>query len=268
MKVYNCENFMLRETLYSGQFFNFKEISLNEFVISNSNFVFYVKQEGSLLFYDGIDENSLITFFGLDFDLSKLDENEDIYFRKAFERFGGLRILKVDLFLTIISFICSAAANQGKIEKNIRLISQSFGRYDEKFDYYFFPRPSEIDEYEKLIKCSVGYRAKYILETGKYISNNKDFLDELYVSDYKKAKQLLVRLPGVGSKVADCICLFALNHYEAFPVDTWIKKMIKSWYGYESNSQKDLEDFIQKKFGSLGGYYQQYLFHLLRKEGL
>lgn len=262
------KDFLLRETIFSGQFFNFIEQENGFFLISNGLEVFRVKQDNNILFYEGIDLESLRVFLGLNFNLKTLEDLEDTYFSKAYTLYKGLRIMKIDLFQTIISFVCSAAANQKKIENNIRLLSKNFGKYNEKYDFYEFPKPEDIDSYSKLLECKVGYRAKYIMGICEYLIQNPDFLNKLFKSDYSHSKNLLINLPGVGTKVADCICLFALNHYQSFPVDTWIKKMIKSWYGFESNNQKDLEEFVQNKFGDLGGYYQQYLFHLLRNEGI
>lgn len=267
MNKIQIKDFNLFETIFSGQFFNFKQLD-DFFIISDGQITFKVKQIGEDLFFEGCSKEHLFNFFGLNFNLDKLIELEDEYFQKAFSIYKGLRIMKIDLFQTIISFVCSAAANQKKIENNIRLISEKFGKYNQEFNFYSFPQPAMINDYSKLLECKVGYRAKYILGICEYLIQNPSFLEKVYNSNYHEAKNLLITLPGIGTKVADCICLFALNHYQAFPVDTWIKKMIKSWYGYESNNQKELENYIQDKFGNLGGYYQQYLFHLLRNEGL
>ena len=51
-------------------------------------------------------------------------------------------------------------------------------------------------------------------------------LEKLKGMAYEDARAELVRLPGIGGKVADCICLFALHQMDAFPVDTHIKKAL------------------------------------------
>ena len=231
-----------------------------------------MKQEGNILYYENILEESLKEFLGLNFDHKKLTYfMHDSYFKEAYNHYLGLKILKCDLFQTIISFVCSAAANQKKIENNIQLISEKFGLYNEKYDIYLFPTPiqlsSNIHALELLKESKVGYRAKYILSIAEKISKNPELLTQISHASYYTSHNLLTSFDGVGSKVADCICLFAIHHFEAFPVDTWIKKILFSWYDIEGN-QKQLELQSKEKFGMYGGYIQQYLFHYAREKKL
>jgi N-glycosylase/DNA lyase len=188
---------------------------------------------------------------------------QDEYFQKAFLEFEGIRVMKCDLFQTIISFVCSAAANISKIKTNIRLISQAFGEYNAKYNTFSFPRPENITNLELLKECSVGYRAKYILEISKYFAKYPLVLEELEKMNYIDAMEFLQSLPGIGSKIANCICLFALNHYEAFPVDTWIETILREEYQFVGNN-KQLEMLAKEYFKEYAGYYQQYLFHYSR----
>lgn len=271
MESFKINNFNLRETLYSGQFFNFREEN-SLFTIVNGQEIFQIKQENTLIYYNNTNEESLKKFLGLNFDHNNLNYfQDDSYFKEAYSQYQGLKILNPDLFQTIISFVCSAASNQKKIENNIALISKKFGSYNKKLKCYAFPTPNVIinqqNPLEMLLECKVGYRAKFILSIAQYLSQNPNYLNEIQQSPYKEAHKLLTRLDGVGSKVADCICLFALNHFEAFPVDTWIKKILYSWYGIKGN-QKELESQAKEKFGKFGGYIQQYLFHFARNKKL
>ncbi len=271
MESFQIENFNLRETLYSGQFFNFREEN-SLLTIVNGEEIFQIKQENTTIYYNNTNEESLKKFLGLDFDHNNLKYfQNDIHFEEAYSQYRGLKILHPDLFQTIISFVCSAASNQKKIENNIKLISKSFGIYNKKYDIHTFPTPEQIINHknplETLLECKVGYRAKFILSIAQFLVQQPNYLNEIRKGTYEQSHILLTRLDGVGSKVADCICLFALNHFEAFPVDTWIKKILYSWYGIKGN-QKELESQAKEKFGKFGGYIQQYLFHFARNKKL
>ena len=65
-----------------------------------------------------------------------------------------------------------------------------------------------------------GYRSRYISGTARMIADGEVKLDELKNMDYPEARAELMKFPGIGGKVADCICLFALHQMDAFPVDT------------------------------------------------
>lgn len=151
----------------------------------------------------------------------------------------------------------------------MRLICEYFGEevlFDNK-KIYTFPNPGEINDIDKLILAKTGYRAKYILETNKMVLENPNLLSKINNSDYKTSKELLMKFPGVGPKVADCICLFALGHSEAFPIDTWVKKIIQQLYlKREAKNLKEIEDFINGYFVEHRGLKQQLLFHYMRNE--
>ena len=73
-----------------------------------------------------------------------------------------------------------------------------------------------------------------------------------------------MKLNGVGAKVADCILLFSMDKLEAFPIDTWIKKVMTELYDVKQ-SLKDIESCAEKRFGEYAGIAQQYLFYYMRE---
>jgi N-glycosylase/DNA lyase len=145
-----------------------------------------------------------------------------------------------------------------------------------------FPEPKNLAEatLEELKKCKLGYRAEYVLETSRIIHNRELDLEALKRGDYGRAKRELLRLPGVGQKVADCVLLFSLDKLEAFPVDIWMKRIILESYSarfekpfVERISKKssitpheyeEISSFGRKYFGEYAGYAQEYLFHYRR----
>ena len=97
-----------------------------------------------------------------------------------------------------------------------------------------------------------GFRAKYIISAAEAVVNGDIDFDSLKASDYETAKKMLMKIKGVGPKVADCVLLFGLGFTEAFPVDVWIKRVVSKYYG---------EDFTPAYFGKYAGIAQQFLFY-------
>ena len=113
---------------------------------------------------------------------------------------------------------------------------------------------------EFLRSLGLGFRAKNIKRTADLIVQEPNCLETIESLPYEEAKEHLVAFPGVGSKIADCTLLFGARKYEAFPVDTWIIKVLKTRYGLEGWSNPQLERFGRIHLGSYAGYAQQFLF--------
>ena len=77
---------------------------------------------------------------------------------------------------------------------------------------------------------------------------------------------------GIGKKVANCVCLFGLHHVSAFPVDTWIQKILMEEYysdaRYGKIPKNRLFDQILadhfSRYGQYAGIIQQYIFYYER----
>jgi N-glycosylase/DNA lyase len=131
-----------------------------------------------------------------------------------------------------------------------------------------------------LLACGLGYRTKYVLETSRRVCQDNFDLENLKKLSYEEAKNLLMDLPGVGAKVADCVLLFSLDKTEAFPVDVWVKRVVLNHYSdklepglakkltsHSSLSSGDyakLNGFGRSYFGKYAGYAQEYLYHFER----
>ena len=124
---------------------------------------------------------------------------------------------------------------------------------------------------ERLAKCSeaelramgTGYRARYLIETARRVADGFP-LEQLQSMDYAEAHARLLELPGVGDKVADCVLLFGCRQPSAFPVDVWVDKLLRSWFGVESKSRRAMMEEARRRFGPHGGILQQFLFHAAR----
>lgn len=269
-KLKVCD-FSLEHTIDCGQFFLYEK---NEddgyyYVIQNNN-IFKIKQEGEILFYNGtlgVDDNFITHFFSLDEDLYERTKTfTDSTLMQALDMYWGLRNIRQDLFQCMIGFVCSSASNIPKIKNNLRMLCKIFGDeviFEGKV-YHTFPNFDKIDDLEKIVLCKTGYRSKFIYSICEKL-REYDNLEEIKLMSYLDSQKELMKFMGIGVKVADCICLFALCHKDSFPVDTWIKQIIEKMYlNGEEKSLKEISLYIKKTFVYDAGLAQQYLFHWAR----
>ena len=197
---------------------------------------------------------------------------EDIYLSSAAKYGCGVRILRQDVWEMIITFIISQQKTIPKIREAIELLSTMYGTAYVNFrgeTYYSFPTPEQlaVASEDELRALKLGYRAKYIYRTCQDAVGGRLDLSRLATLDYSEAMNCLMSLYGIGEKVANCVCLFGLHHIDAFPVDTWIQKILLREYfrpEYEKLPKTKLfTTIIQEHFGMYKGFsgvMQQYIF--------
>lgn len=184
----------------------------------------------------------------------------------------GLRVMKpCDVVEETFCFLCTPNNNLARILKMARALS----KYGEKFDgveAHRFPtveRIAAIDEQE-LRARGFGYRAQTIPNIARQIveRGGEEWLEKQRGADYQEAHDELLAIKGIGPKLADCICLFALHHTEAVPVDTHLWQAAKrlyfpEWTGKSLTGQKyrQIGDHFRDRFGKLAGWAHQYLFY-------
>ncbi len=122
---------------------------------------------------------------------------------------------------------------------------------------FAFPTPEQLSKAtpEELKACALGYRAPYISEAAIAVCKGDLVLEELDNLCYEDLMKALLKIKGVGPKVANCIALFAYHQISAFPVDVWIKKVLDEHYG---------GSFPLEKYPACAGVLQQYLFYYAR----
>ncbi len=233
--------------------------------------IFRVCQSADQLEFQGGDREFLTSYFALDEPYPHIlaEINKDPFIDKAIRAYRGMRIVRQDAWECLISFLCSSAANIPKIKTNIEGMSQFFGEKIRAFgsEGYAFPNPGTLDNYEKIVRAKTGFRAKYIKAVNDVV--DEAFLASLKKMPYLEAKKALKCLPGVGDKIADCVLLFSLDFTEAFPVDTWMKKILRKWYFNNENvPEQQLQDFGIRYFGKYAGYAQQFLYMAARESQL
>ncbi len=183
----------------------------------------------------------------------------------------GMRILNQDPWETLISFIISQNNNitriKGCVENLCRLFGQPLGVFfgEERFA---FPRPevlASLNE-EDLEPIRLGYRAPYIIDASRAVlAEGVEKLYSLKGDRGGEGYRYLCALPGVGPKVANCILLFGLQKTCCFPVDVWVKRVMKEFYGLPEKDLKAIEAFGNQRFGEYSGIAQQYLFYYISR---
>ena len=190
----------------------------------------------------------------------RVDKKLDPFLWEASEQEKGIRILRQDPWEMLITFIISQNRNIPAIRRSVELLSETCGekRKDPKgLEYYSFPEPAAIAALTEkdLSECRLGYRCKYVHAAAEAVADGRIDLHRLRTMDYGTAINLLSGLYGVGAKVANCVALFGLHHTDAFPVDVWIKRIIKEQYP---------NGYPYERYSPYNGIYQQYMFAYYR----
>ena len=183
----------------------------------------------------------------------------------------GLRLLRQDPWETLASFICSSTKQIVQIQQIISLLCERFGGRIETppgFPAAFaFPPVEKIAALteRELRDCKMGFRAPNLLKTARKIADGEIHLERLRSFGIAEARAELMKLPGVGRKIADCVLLFACGFQTAFPIDVWVMKALREFYFRRRHvTAKRLIEFSETHFGPNAGYAQQYLFHYAR----
>ena len=262
-------------SINSGQVFLWKKIKKNWYGVDGQN-ILKINEGGKI---ESI-QNTKTDFFRKNDDIQKIIKSisKDKTVKKAISQYEGLRLFNQDPFQCMISFIISSNSNIQKIKNSLEKISKKFGTklVVQNEEFYLFPKPEKIAKasINEIKTCGVGYRAPFIKEAAKMVTSKKINFEYLKNSDYNEAKRNLRLIPGVGNKVADCIMLFSLNKLDAFPLDTWMIKILEKYYSKEfqietktitEKQYQILHEKIVDYFGPYCGYAQQFLFKMERE---
>lgn len=257
------DHFDLEQICRSGQCFRMDQESDGVYSVIAGNRRVRVSQKGTEVdFFCDEDEFEQFwkRYFDLESDYASYIEQinpSDAYLMQAAAFGAGVRILRQDLWEMIVSFLISQQNNIVRIRRCIDNICRSYGEKIEDGQgecYYAFPRPEALAVLgdDDLKVCNLGYRSKYVVRTAQSIVSGEIDLAAVGGMSYEAAKEELLKLFGVGEKVADCICLFALHHLQAFPVDTHIRQALQSHYK---------RGFPKRRYRGIEGVLQQYIFY-------
>ena len=258
MKI-QANNFNIKQIAQSGQCFRFNPIEDGRYrVIAYSKYVDMWQDKDIIELSCSEDEwdSTWKMYFDMDTDYGRIGEmiyeSGDEYLIKAYENGNGVRILRQDLWETIVSFMISQNNNIPRIKSSIDKICRLGGR-SLTDGVYDFPKPGAIDPDAFMDKTlGLGYRNEYLRDMYRFAENNPDQITSLKELSYDEARAELMKFKGIGRKVADCICLYGLHHVEAFPIDTHIKRIIADNYP---------NGFDTKRFPHVAGIIQQFMFY-------
>lgn len=256
-------NFDIGQICDSGQCFRMVQRDGNTYSVIASGKYLEIGQNGKECVFsceEGEFDGFWKEYFDLEQDYGAYMENvnpKDPYLQNAVRFGAGIRILHQDLWEMTASFLISQQNNIVRIRNCIRNICERYGeeRVNSRGERYsVFPEPEALAflPEDGLKECGLGYRSKYVVRTAKSIADGETDLAAVREMPYKEAKAELLKLYGVGEKVADCICLFGLHHLEAFPVDTHILQALKKYYK---------RGFPKRRYKGYEGVMQQYVFY-------
>jgi N-glycosylase/DNA lyase len=184
----------------------------------------------------------------------------------------GLRLLRQPAWECLAAFIMSSTKQIVQIRQIIELLCDRFGEPvegPEETGWRGFPSASRLAAASEaeLRACKMGFRAKYLCAAAKTVARGELALDQLNYAPPEDVRQRLMRLNGVGEKIADCVRLFAYGHEDAFPIDVWVARALRQHYFRGRNIPLPrLRAFAADRWRGCGGYAQQYLFHYVRNQ--
>ncbi|MDX1950550.1 MAG: DNA glycosylase [Verrucomicrobiota bacterium] len=273
-RSFKVEEYDLAATLSSGQAFRWKPRGESWEGVIHGRWIALTQR------IDGIDARVakaveewdwLIQYLQLDCDISTVIQTfpKDPHLGEAVSTCKGLRLLRQEPWECLASFILSSTKQIVQIQQIVELLC---ARYGEPIASaagsaaFAFPTAAGLAALseQELRDCKMGFRAPYLARTARMVQNEVN-LDAISKLELERAREELMKFPGVGRKIADCVLLFAYGFQQAFPVDVWVLKALRQLYfPRRKPTPGRLLRFTQNYFGPNAGYAQQYLFHYMR----
>ena len=196
-------------------------------------------------------------YFDFECDYEKIvNSYDDKYLIEAVQQFNGIRILRQEPWETLCSFIISQRNSIPKIKKVVNLLCEHFG--DGESGCKSFPSAQVVSKLTKedLAPLKMGYRDEYIIDAAKKVVSGEIDFNRILFEPIECGREELLKIKGVGVKVAECTLLFGFHKTEAFPIDTWVKKIMEECY----------PNGLPECTKGTEGIAQQYLFHWRRMQ--
>lgn len=274
MKTFKADNefFNARDTLESGQIFRYKSIN-DGFLVLSGDKACRIKDEkdGVYITCEECDEKYFKNYFDLDFSYAdvfkKAEESSYDVVKNAAREARGVRILRQNSEEMIFSFIISQNNMIPRIKAIIERTAQTLGEKKSFMgeEYFSFPKAEVLAKQSAdfYYKSGYGYRADYMPSAAKSVLTDEFNISEQGLTTAELRKRLM-KIKGIGPKVADCVALFGYHRADSFPVDTWIEKLYHEDFKGTLKDRKKITDFFLNEFGEYSGYIQQYIFYYKR----
>lgn len=260
--VDQVRDFDLAQTLDCGQSFRWSEQADGSFKGIAFGKCITLRLDGTRLYIDNASkadfEDIWYDYFDLGLDYGKI--REDIskihpVLADAAKYAPGIRILRQEPFEALCTFIISQNNNIKRIKGIVQRLCEGFGEQigDGEFAFPDADRLAALAP-DDLAPLRAGFRNRYLIDAAQRVSSGEVDLESCKTLDYDSARSELMKIVGVGRKVADCTLLFGMHRIEAFPVDVWMKRAM----------EKLFPNMDGNDFGEYAGIAQQYIFHYSR----
>ncbi len=272
----HAPEFDLRLTLGCGQVFHWQPLGPGYAGLIGASPA-YVEQRGeTLLVTPGVGD-AAVRYFALDHPLGEIYASfpKDAAMTAALEACRGLRIIRQPLWECLATFITSSLKQVAHIAQISLLLRRRFGQLAGVIggiELFAYPAPEVLAALSEgdLRACGLGFRAKSLLGAARAVATvgEEAALESIRGLERDAAVEALSRFAGVGVKVANCALLFGYERLDAFPIDVWIERVLRTHYfpGKRKLKPARLTAFAETYFGAYGGYAQQYLFHHARTQ--
>jgi N-glycosylase/DNA lyase len=273
-----AHDYDLAATLDSGQVFRWRKENDSWTGVVGKNYVRLTQKPGGIFAETVAPQknwNWLRDFLQTEIELEKILKTfpDDAPMQNAVVACRGLRILRQEPWECLASFILSSTKQIVQIRQIVVQLCERFGErlappptFSNHLSYSF-PSPEKIASLTEaeLRACKMGFRAPNLLAAARQIADGKLDLEKIRELNYPEARAELMKLRGIGEKIADCVLLFAYGFDSAFPVDVWVERALQRLYFPRRRaSEPRLRRFAATHFGPHAGYAQQYLFHYMR----
>ena len=263
----------LDATLTSGQSFSWKRTADGRWRgwIDGRPCLVWMQGDALRAVVTDLTRDAVSAYFGLDVPIREIFATfpSDIWLDRAQAFAPGLRILRQQPWETLCNFICSSLKQVVQIEQINHELRRTFG--NEIGDgLHSFPDAARLAlaTEAKLRTCKLGFRARHLFVAARQIASSEVCLERIATLPTAEAREQLIRIRGVGEKVANCILLFAYGRAEVFPIDVWVERVLRQLYfnGSQRIKHERLRAFADSHFGPYRGYAQQFLFHWIRND--
>ena len=276
--IHDIRDFNITHIFECGQCFRWNREDDGSYTGVVKNKVINVLQQENTVEFNNIntdDFDIIKNYFDFDTDYETIKNtlNTDEIMAEAIKFGEGIRILNQEEWETMISFMISANNRIPMIKKVIENLSVSFGDYIGNYrgkEYFSFPTAERLSAapVERILECKTGFRAPRIKAAATRFLTEKDKIYNIKNMSYDEGLAYLKTYKGIGDKVANCILLFSMKHFDTFPVDVWVRRVMQTLYVSKETKDADIRKFAENKFGKYSGFAQQYLFYYARENGI
>ena len=214
--------------------------------------------------------------------------DNDVLVSESINKYPGLRLMRQEPFQCMVSFACASNTNIPMIRRMLKNLCQNFGNrvIVDGNEFFTFPSVERLNTASRheLLRCGLGYRTKAVKAIAESVVNGSLDARHLLRLDYEDAKDELLKVYGIGNKIADCILLFSLEKLNSFPIDVWMARVLYQNYGWLFNNNQSsrvhngktlqkitaleyrtVSKSAREYFGRYSGYAQQYLYYNIRQ---